>query len=399
MTQDNGIEDVNYVPGKFGFGTNQGGMREANERVVLTVLRRNPSITKAEIARTTGLSAQTVARLVGALEEDGLVLRGAPNRGRIGQPSIPLSLNPDGAVFLGLKVGRRSAEMIAIDFLGKVLDREQLLYSYPDFDDVLSFATGAQTRIQDRLSPELRRRVSGMGVAMPFHLWNWARHIGVDASKMRDWQYRDLSAELGAAADIPVFVQNDATAACSAEIVFGTAPVSRNMISFYIAFFIGGGLVLNNALYLGATGNAAGLGPFTVADREGAARNLIDLASLSGLEKRLARAGCDTQKMWTNSAEWDFPSNIVEAWRDECAHGIASAIKSAQALLDLDTVLIDGWLPRDLATRITNAVEAEFEKLDRDGIATPAILCGTIGKDARTVGAASLPLSHRYLNI
>jgi hypothetical protein len=103
----------------FGRGTNQGGMREANERVVLTVLRRNPSITKAEIARVTGLSAQTVARLVGALEQDSLVLRGEPNRGRIGQPSIPLSLNPEGAVFLGMKVGRRSAEMIAIDFLGQ----------------------------------------------------------------------------------------------------------------------------------------------------------------------------------------------------------------------------------------------------------------------------------------
>lgn len=399
MMQNNATDDAEYLHGKFGLGTNQGGMREANERVVLTVLRRNPSITKAEIARTTGLSAQTVARLVGALEQDGLVLRGAPNRGRIGQPSIPLSLNPDGAVFLGLKVGRRSAEMIAIDFLGEVLDREQLLYGYPDFDEVLSFATGAQTTIQDRLSPTLRRRVSGLGIAMPFHLWNWARHIGVEASEMRDWQHRDLGAELAAAANIPVFLQNDATAACSAEIVFGSAPVSRNMLSFYIAFFIGGGLVLNNALYLGATGNAAGLGPFTVADQDGRARNLIDLASLSGLEKRLAAAGCDTQKMWTNSAEWDFPEGIVDSWSDACAHSIASAIKSAQALLDLDTVLIDGWLPRDLLARITDGVEVDFEKLDRDGISTPAILCGTIGKDARTVGAASLPLSHRYLNI
>jgi predicted NBD/HSP70 family sugar kinase len=399
MTQNHAIGAAEYVHGQFGLGTNQGGMREANERVVLTVLRRNPSITKAEIARTTGLSAQTVARLVGALEQDGLVLRGAPNRGRIGQPSIPLSLDPDGAVFFGLKVGRRSAEMIAIDFLGKILDREQLLYGYPDFDEVLSFATSAQTTIQDRLPPKLQSRVSGLGVAMPFHLWNWARHIGVDASKMRDWQHRDLGAEIAVGTSIPVFLQNDATAACSAEIVFGNAPFSRNMLSFYIAFFVGGGLVLNNTLYLGATGNAAGLGPFTVADREGRARNLIDLASLSDLEKRLANAGWDTQKMWTDSAEWGFPADIVGSWRDECVHGIASAIKSAQALLDLDTVLIDGWLPRDLLARITTGVEVEFEQLDREGIATPTILCGTIGKDARTVGAASLPLSHRYLNI
>jgi hypothetical protein len=135
METGDDIRDLAVASDVFGRGTNQGGMREANERVVLTVLRRNPSITKAEIARVTGLSAQTVARLVGALEQDSLVLRGEPNRGRIGQPSIPLSLNPEGAVFLGMKVGRRSAEMIAIDFLGRVLDREQVLYGYPDFDD------------------------------------------------------------------------------------------------------------------------------------------------------------------------------------------------------------------------------------------------------------------------
>lgn len=88
-----------------------------------------------------------------------------------------------------------------------------------------------------------------------------------------------------------------------------------------------------------------------------------------------------------------------ELWSDECANGIACATKSAQTLHDLDTVLIDGWLPRDLLACITDSAETEFEKLDREGIATQTILRGTIGKNACTVGAASLPLSHSYLNI
>jgi predicted NBD/HSP70 family sugar kinase len=238
-----------------------------------------------------------------------------------------------------------------------------------------------------------------LGIAMPFHLWNWARHIGVDAFRMRDWQHRDLSSEIAGALDIPVFLQNDATAACSAEVVFGDAPVSRNMLSFYIAFFIGGGLVINNSVYTGTTGNAAGLGPFVVADRDGRARNLIELASLSVLEKRLNDAGCDTRDMWTASASWTFPDDIVGPWCAECAHALASAIRGAQSLLDLDAILIDGWLPRDLLTRIVDATRSEFDQLDREGIASPKFLSGTIGKDARTIGAASLPLSRRYLNI
>jgi predicted NBD/HSP70 family sugar kinase len=383
----------------FGRGTNQGGMREANERVVLTVLRRNPSITKAEIARVTGLSAQTVARLVGALEQDSLVLRGEPNRGKIGQPSIPLSLNPEGAVFLGMKVGRRSAEMIAIDFLGRVLEREQDLYGYPDFDTVLRFSIEAMHKIRGRLPDRLKRRVSGLGVAMPFHLWNWAQHIGVDAAKMANWQWRNLEHEIADAVDLPVFLQNDATAACSAEMVFGKAPLGTNSLSFYIAFFIGGGLILNHSLYVGVTGNAAGLGPFTVSDREGRARPLIELASLSILEARLSAAQCDAQKLWTEPEVWDFPPDLVDAWCDECAFAIASAVRSAQSLLDLHTILIDGWLPRDVADRITKGVREAFEAMDREGIASPNILRGTIGTDARTIGAASLPLCHRYLMV
>ncbi|MEO1639015.1 MAG: ROK family transcriptional regulator [Pseudomonadota bacterium] len=380
-------------------GTNQGGMREGNERVVLTVLRRRPGITKAEISRTTGLSAQTVARLIAALEEDGLILRGTPQRGRIGQPAIPLTLNPEGAIFLGMKVGRRSVEMIAIDFLGAVLDREQVLHSYPDFDDVLAFTVAAAERIRERLPENLKSRVAGLGVAMPFHLWNWATRIGVDSAAMANWQHRDLRAEIAEALDVPVFLQNDATAAASAEMVFGKESYGASALSFYIAFFVGGGLVLNHSLYAGTTGNAAGLGPLTIKDRDGQARTLIEVASLSVLEQKLAGAGVDTQRLWTAPDAWDFPADIVDAWCRDCAHALASASLNVQTLLDLETILIDGWLPRDILGRLVSATRDAFAELELAGIEVPQFVQGTVGKDARPIGAASLPLGHRYLQI
>ena len=108
MTRDKGEEAV--ADAFSGAGTNQSGMRESNERLVLTLLRREGGLAKAEIARKTGLSAQTVSRLIGTLEGEGLIRRGDPQRGRVGQPSVPLSLDPTGAYFLGLKVGRRLVE-------------------------------------------------------------------------------------------------------------------------------------------------------------------------------------------------------------------------------------------------------------------------------------------------
>jgi predicted NBD/HSP70 family sugar kinase len=378
-------------------GTNQGGMRDRNERVVLSLLRRNSDLAKADIARRTGLSAQTVARLIGSLEADGLILRGTPSRGRIGQPSVPLSLNPSGVVFLGLKVGRRSVEMIAIDFVGQIIDREKQIYDYPDFDKVLQFAKTSSAALRARLPANLKPRVAGLGIAMPFFLWNWAEHIGVDAARMANWEHRDLQAEVAAALGIPVFLQNDGTAACSAEMVFGKNPLPANTLCFFVAFFIGGGLVLRNALYTGSNGNAAGFGPLNIPDRNGVSRPLIELASLATLEEALLQNGIDAQQMWVDPENWNFPQKIIAEWAAQCAQALAHAIQSVQAILDLERVLIDGWMPRALCDDLTAQTKAHLATLDMTGVDIPDIAAGTRGPDARVLGAASLPLSHRFL--
>jgi hypothetical protein len=73
------------------------------------------------------------------------------------------------------------------------------------------------------------------------------------------------------------------------------------------------------------------------------------------------------------------------------------AVRATQTVLDLDAILIDGWLPRNLRAALTDGVRAELEKIDVTGMAVPAITAGTIGADARPLGAASLPLTARFL--
>src|SRR5215510_16543423 len=112
-------------------GTNQSGVRLYNERVALSLIRRHGSLPKAEIARLTGLSAQTVSMIIRQLEADGLVLKEKPKRGRIGQPPVPISLNPDGAYSLGLKIGRRSADLMLLDLVGGVRGTTHRAFRYP----------------------------------------------------------------------------------------------------------------------------------------------------------------------------------------------------------------------------------------------------------------------------
>src|SRR3954447_753209 len=96
------------------------GGRVYNARGVLSLVRHHGALPKADIARLTGLSPPTVQVIVQALETDGLLLKREALRGRVGQPSVPLSLNPEGAFSFGVKIGRRSAEIVLMDFVGNV---------------------------------------------------------------------------------------------------------------------------------------------------------------------------------------------------------------------------------------------------------------------------------------
>src|SRR5262245_4598621 len=301
-TLRNGIP---VVAERYHRGTNQSGMRDYNERLVLTLVRRHGSLAKTEIARLTKLSAQTVSVIMRELEEEGLLLRNEPVRGKIGQPSIPMSLNPEGAFFLGLKIGRRSAELVLIDFLGAIRAMLQLSYRYPAPRDTVEFVTEGITRVRAGLTHDQDTRIAGLGIAMPFELWNWADTAGAPREVMDHWRNRDIRADIQAQVSFPVYLQNDATAACGAELVFGKGGTARDFIYFYIGAFAGGGIVLNGGLYSGPTGNAGALGSMPVPGPDGKPRQLIDIASLAMLERALNAEGRNASFLWTSPEEWE----------------------------------------------------------------------------------------------
>ena len=378
-------------------GTNQSGMRAQNERLVLTLLRQHGALAKSDIARITGLSAQTVSVIMRALEQDGLLARGEPQRGRIGQPSIPMSLNPEGAFFFGLKIGRRSADLILIDFLGRTRASERQVYRYPTPSAVVDFVADALPRIIATLTPPARDRIGGMGIAMPFQLWNWVQFIGAPQAEMDAWRHRDIQAELADLTGMPVYVQNDATAACGAELVFGRGDRPKDFLYFYFGYFIGGGLVLNGQLFTGRSGNAAGVGPMPVPGPDGRMVRLLSVASASSLSAAMDRAGQNSDQLWERHDHWDVDPGLLSDWMDQAAEGLAWAILSASTLMELEAVLIDGWIPPDVRAGITRRTEAALHRLDLSGIDAPAIREGSVGAGARALGAAAIPLSQRYL--
>ena len=380
------------MPDMFGpRGSNQSGMRAHNERLVLSLVRQHTALAKSDIARMTGLSAQTVSVIMRALEQDGLLLRGEPIRGRIGQPSVPMSLDAGGAYFFGLKIGRRSADLALVDFLGRVRGARRQVYRYPTPDAVAAFVADALPALTATLPRGQRDRVVGMGVAMPFQLWSWVQDIGAPQSEMDAWRDRDIQAELAALAGLPVHVQNDATAACGAELVFGAGEKPKDFLYFYFGYFIGGGLVLNGQLFTGRFGNAAGVGPMPVPGPDGRMRRLMSVASLSVLAHAIEATGQSADQLWESPDRWEISEPILDSWMTWAADGLASAILSAATLLEMQAVLIDGWMPVEVRAEVVRRTEAAFYRLDLSGVDPPAIRAGTVGAEARALGQRRSP--------
>jgi len=378
----------------------QAAARTPNERIVLTLLRRHGPLAQAEIARLAGLSPQTVSLVMRTLEADGLIARGSPRRGRVGQPSVPMRLAPGGAYFLGLKVGRRSLELVLTDFLGSVLDRAHRTHRFPTPAGAVAFVREAATALTGRLPAAARDRVAGLGIGLPFHLWDWAEPLGVPAAEMAVWRDTDLRAEIAAELPFPVLLENDATAACNAEIVLGAAAGqggARDFLYAYIGYFAGGGLVLGGRLVTGRTGNAGALGSVPVPAAAGGSVQLLGVASLAGLEAMLTARGLDPAAMWDAPEGWALDAQVLDRWTRAAAGGLAHAAAAGAALLDLEAMVIDGWLPAALRARLVAETAAALTHIDLSGTAPPEIREGAVGPAARALGAASLPLSARFM--
>lgn len=360
--------------------TPQGG-RSQNERLIMWLIRRHGPMPRAALAQATGLSAQAVSNITRELIAAGLLdAGGARQRGKVGQPLRPLALAADGALFLGLKVGRRMAELVLVDFTGQTRQRQTWTYAFPEPGRVRDFAVGAVREIIAGLEPQLHARLSGMGIAMPFYLWDWG-------DEMASWRGYDLRAELAGMLDMPVWLENDASSACGAEMMFGGAELPHDFLYFYIAHFAGGGVVLDGRLRLGPSRNAGAMGSYPVPG----GRQVLDVASVSVLEAMLGRP------LPLQDHAWALPDDVRGEWLDKSAAVLSHAALGAVAVLDLPLVVIDGAMPAELRGALVAATADRMARTRHHGITLPELRAGTLGRDARALGAAALPLDDGFL--
>lgn len=378
-------------------GSNHNGMRQFNERIVLRAIRHAGAIPKADLARLTQLSTQTVSIIVNRLLDDGLLLKQERIRGRIGQPSVPLSLNPNGAFSIGLQVGRRNLEVVVTDFLGQIQHTWQHHYPYPSPAEVIPKMAEGLAHMQQRMGTDWSR-VVGIGLSAPLSLHAWGDLMGAQASlAMADWETIDLLQTVQHMTPLPVEFAKDTTAACVAELVQGRGRDIPNFLYVFVGTFIGGGLVLDGHIVNGPRGNAGAIGSFPLSGSDQASHTQL-LARASGwqLEQDLISAGLDPLLVASDDIMHADYDAMRASWLTQAAQALALCVTSASALLDLDAVVVDGSISPLLLNRLMAHTQSSMDGIRFDGIHRPQLVAGSVGACARALGGSLLPLHAQF---
>lgn len=380
-------------------GSNLLGVRNYNERLIIDIIRQNGVLSKADITRITKLSAQTVTVIVNNLIENGLLQKNALERGKIGQPSTPISLNPDGATSIGIKIGRRSVDILTTSFTTDIIQQEVLAYDYPDVEGIFDWIGTTVASMIAQLSPLQRQRLTGVGIAVPSSLNGWEGIIPAPEGAMRKWDGIDIRSRIALISGLPTYILNDASAACFAELKLVQKSATTSFVHFYIGTFLGSGIVVNGKLLTGYNGNAGSIGsiPQRVVTKSGhKPPQMVQSVAKNDLEATAIAAGYARQIFSNNQMLDDLQMAIFDEWAETAANGLAYAIINAHALLDTGKIIIDGHLSPYLLDKLIAGTKAALTHYDLQGLSMPEIVTGQLGVNAKVTGGSILPFYESF---
>jgi predicted NBD/HSP70 family sugar kinase len=382
-----------------GKGSNSVQVRHYNERVVLDAIRRLGQASKADVARYAHLTPPAVAGIFDVLVNAGYVELKGKRFGQKGQPSIMYGIAPEGGFSIGLHLGRRTLDAVLVEFSGAVRTSESHEYEYPEPENVRRIVGGVITRMREGLG-EHAARLIGIGISAPYFLGGWERELGFPPEVSARWREVDLTNFFTETNGLPLFVENDASAAAAAELVFGAGTRYRDFIHLSINTMIGGGLIIDGVLQTGANGNAAAFGPMPVTPSHlssvpppaGPFEILLRRASVYGLINHLRANGIAINRVRELDPMPPEARALFNEWQEDCADALAQAIIATISVVDVEAIVIDGLLPRALMQDTVAKVQRRFAELVPMGLVAPEIVAGTTGPRASAIGAGILPI-------
>lgn len=355
----------------------------ANERQLIGLIRRDAPLSRAELARRTGLALPTISRLADNLLRDGLI--GAEEKvmmTRMGQPSLPLVIAPHAAFAFGIAV---RADMLTVS-LAHLSGMIVASIAEPHLgatrqDTVERISNLIVKLIESNDVPAAR--VCGLGVGISGFFVEHPMRINAPLG-MEDWATSDLECDLGRAFGLPVLIENDGNAAALGEYLYGRGNEYPSLAYLFIDRGLGGGVVLDGKLMRGRRGNA---GEWTGALHPDMRQDRPTLRTLLAM---LETAGEYYDSIEDMVRRVDPASPAVSAWIERTLPTANAIISAIGAILDPDTIIIGGRLPKPIAQRLIERLEFYSVPVRGTDRAFPKLTTASASGDAVSLGASAL---------
>jgi len=230
-------------------------LRTLNERTVFEAVRSSGPISRAEVARQTGISRPTVSGVLRALLEDGLVRESAPEVRRPHYGAVYYEADPEAAVVVGVDFGANVVRAALSDLAGEIRAREEIRSRGSIEERVHVLATTVSSLVRrSTLAPDLLENavVAVPAVASP-------TDGRVSSADLPGWGAAGIQEELERALRVPVRLENDVNLAALGEQRHGVAQGVPDFAFLFVGSGLGAAVVLAWKLHRGHNGAAGEL--------------------------------------------------------------------------------------------------------------------------------------------
>ena len=355
------------------------GVADGSSRaLVLDTLFRNPGVSRAAIARQTGLSRQTVGEVVGELEREDLVRPTGQTRGAIGRPATENVINGDAAVGLGVDLGGTNLRVALVDLTGEI--RAQFRASTPldGLDSLAEAIRDAGTALTAEAGlPDGSWGSLAIGIPGVVHPTTGVVRLAVNLPYLNGTQ---LDAFLEDRLGVAVHVDNDVNFAAIGEwLQLGEGVKDFAFLS--VGTGIGMALVLDGRVRRGATGSTGEVGNLPVTGQAGL--TLEQAIGARALEARLGSGGrsrtvADALRVKDEDLDPDARALI-----DYIADHLTEAILGITAIADPEFIVMGGGI--GLNEHVQAALD---ERLASSNADLPPIRPSHWGDSAGLIGSA-----------
>ena len=360
---------------------------------MLEFIRQVGPVSRAQIARDSGLSKPTVSQALAALERAKLVREAGRTSGGKGPTAILYALNPRAGWVVGLDVGRDRVRAAIADLTGEIVARTDERARVRSADSLI----GQLGEIAHALASEagIRRNQITVAVVGSPGVFEASRGQVVLAHNLPGWGREGLAEVVQRALGTRVAFENDVNLATLGERWRGLGKGVENFVYLHVATGVGMGLVLNGELFRGSTGAAGEVGylPLGDADPHGAkarrrgalegalgAEGVVTLARTAGI-----RAPLTPRRIFDAARAGDARAlGVVQG----VAQRIALAIAAIVPVVDPELVILGGGVGRN-GDLLLEPVREELAELSPF---RPRVEVSALGEDSELVGAVSMAL-------